>query len=157
MLDKELLTKVLKKTISSGGDYAEIFVENKKSTIIHLEDSKIEKVVSGVDYGLGIRLIYDYKSFYAYSNDLSERALLNIASAVSKSITRKTSDSIIKLITKYPSVSFDIEMLPEDLPIEKKISIVRKADAVARGYDDRVRQVSIVYNDSIQKVQIATT
>ncbi len=157
MLDKELLTKVLKKTISSGGDYAEIFIENKKSTIIHLEDSKIEKVVSGVDYGLGIRLIYDYKSFYAYSNDLSERALLNIASAVSKSITRKTSDSIIKLITKYPSVSFDIEMLPEDLPIEKKISIVRKADAVARGYDDRVRQVSIVYNDSIQKVQIATT
>ena len=157
MLDKELLTKALKKAISSGGEYAEIFVENKKPTLIHLEDSKIEKVISGVDYGLGIRLIYDGRTAYAYSNDLSEESLLNAASEVSKAASKKATDSIIDLKTKSPSVSFDIRLFPENVPVEKKISLVRKVDNIARGYDSRIRQVSVIYNDFIQKVQIATT
>lgn len=157
MLEKELLTKALKKAISSGGEYAEIFVENKKPTLIHLEDSKIEKVISGVDYGLGIRLIYNGRTAYAYSNDLSEESLLNAASEVSKAVSKKATDSIIDLKTKSPSVSFNIRLFPENVPVEKKISLVRKADNVARGYDSRIRQVSVIYNDFIQKVQIATT
>ncbi len=157
MLDKELLTKALKKAISSGGEYAEIFVENKRPTLIHLEDGKIEKVITGVDYGLGIRLIYDGRTAYAYSNDLSEESLLNAASEVSKAASKKATDSIIDLKTKSPSVSFDIRLFPEDVPVEKKISLVRKADNIARGYDSRIRQVSVIYNDFIQKVQIATT
>jgi len=157
MLDKELLTKSLKRAISSGGEYAEIFVENKKPTLIHLEDSKIEKVISGVDYGIGIRLIYDGRTAYAYSNDLSEESLLNAASEVSKAASKKATDSIIDLKTKSPSVSFDIRLFPENVPVEKKISLVRKADNIARGYDSRIRQVSVIYNDFIQKVQIATT
>ena len=157
MLDKELLTKALKKAISSGGEYAEIFVENKKPTLIHLEDSKIEKVITGVDYGLGIRLIYDGRTAYAYSNDLSEESLLNAASEVSKAASKKATDSIIDLKTKSPSVSFDIRLFPENVPVEKKISLVRKVDNIARGYDSRIRQVSVIYNDFIQKVQIATT
>lgn len=157
MLDKELLTKVLKKTISSGGDYADIFIENKKSTVIHLEDSRIEKVTTGVDSGVGIRLIYDSRSSYAYSNDLYEKSLLMIASNLNKAVSKTKSNSVIELNKKYPSVSFDINLLPEDIPIEKKISIVRKADTIARGYDSRIRQVSVIYNDFIQKIQIATT
>jgi TldD protein len=157
MLDRELFTEILKKAISSGGEYAEIFVENKKTTIIYLEDCKVEKVISGIDYGLGIRLIYNNRSSYAYSNDLSKKSLLDIASVVSRAVSDKVSDSVINLKTKHPSTSFDIKLLPEDIPIEKKISLVRKADTIARNFDTRIRQVSITYNDFIQKVQIATT
>jgi len=157
MLDKELLLKVLKKAISSGGNYAEIFVEYKKPLSIQLEDRKIEKVITGVDYGLGIRLIYNGRTAYAYSNALSEESLLRVASEVSRAASDKVTDSLIDLRTKTPSVSFDIKLFPESVPIEKKISIVRKADTIAKGYDHRIRQVSIRYGDFIQKVQIAAT
>ncbi len=157
MLDKELLLKVLKKTISHGGEYAEIFVEYKKPLSIQLEDRKIERVITGVDYGLGIRLIYNSRIAYAYSNDLSQESLLRAASEVSRAASGKVTNSIIDLRTKTPSVSFDIKLFPENIPIEKKISIVRKADTVAKGYDQRIKQVSIRYGDFIQKVQIAST
>jgi TldD protein len=157
MLDKELLLKVLKKTISYGGEYAEIFVEYKKPLSIHLEDRKIERVITGVDYGLGIRLIYNSRIAYAYSNDLSQESLLRAASEVSRAASGKVTNSIIDLRTKTPFVSFDIKLFPENIPIEKKISILRKADTVAKGYDQRIRQVSIRYGDFIQKVQIAAS
>lgn len=157
MLDKDLLLKVLRKALSSGGDHAEIFVENKKPVFIHLEDSRIEKVITGVECGAGIRLIYKGRSAYAYSNDLSEESLIKAASEVSRATSGKAADSIIDLRTKSPSVSFSIKLFPEAIPVEKKISFLKRADRAARGFDHRIRQVSVIYSDSIQKVQIATS
>jgi TldD protein len=157
MLDKELLVKVLKKTRLYGGEYAEIFVERKKSVSIQCEDKNIEKVITGVDAGFGIRLISNGRTSYAHSNDLSEVSLLKAASEVSKAATGAVTDLVIGLRAQIPSVSFHINRFPEDVPVEKKISIVRKADSAARSYDKKIRQVSVVYHDFIQEVQIATT
>ena len=63
----ELLSKLLKKALSKGGDYADIFIEETKPLTIQLEDDKIEKLTSGVDSGIGIRVIFNGKSAYAYS------------------------------------------------------------------------------------------
>ncbi|MBM4129263.1 MAG: TldD/PmbA family protein [Nitrospira sp.] len=157
MLDKELLLRVLKRSLTYGGDYAEIFVEHKRSVLIHLEDSHIEKVITGIDCGAGIRLICNGKSAYAFSNDLSETSLQSAAAEVSKAASGMATNTLIDLRTKSPSVSFSIKHLPDDVPIEKKIALIREADRVARGFDQRVRQASIIYNDSVQKVQIATS
>ncbi|MBI5188605.1 MAG: TldD/PmbA family protein [Nitrospirae bacterium] len=157
MLDKQLLLNVLKKTISYGGEYADIFVEQRKPVSIQLEDNRVEKVITGIDYGAGIRLIYKGKSAYAYSNDLSEKSLLRAASEVSRTASRAISDTIIDLRTKTPSVSFDIRLFPEGIPMEKKISLVRRADNVARSFNPKIRQVNVMYRDSIQRVQIATS
>ena len=157
MLDRELLLKILKKAFSSGGEFAEIFVEHKKPVLIHLEDGKIEKVITGIDYGAGIRLIYHGRSAYAYTNDLSEESLMRAAYEVSRIASNSVKDSVIDLTTKTPSITFHIKLLPESIPIEKKISVVRNADTAARSLDRRIRQVSVKYNDFIQKIQIATT
>ncbi|MEW6213954.1 MAG: TldD/PmbA family protein [Nitrospirota bacterium] len=157
MLDNDLLLKVLKKALSSGGEYSEIFVEHKKPVFIQLEDNKIEKIITGVDYGTGIRLIYKGKSVYAYSNDLSEESLVRAASELSRAAPVTITDSIIDLRTKTPSVSFDIRLFPENIPVEKKLALVRRVNSIARGFDHRIRQVSVIYSDSIQKVQIATS
>ena len=110
MLDEELLVKVLKKACLYGGEYAEIFTEHRKPVSIHLEDKKVEKVITGVDSGLGIRLIYNGKSAYAYSNDFSEASLLQAASEVSKAATGEVTDTVIDLRTKTPSVSIHIKL-----------------------------------------------
>lgn len=157
MLDNDLLLKVLKKALSSGGEYAEIFVEHKKPVSIQLEDNKIEKIITGVDSGAGIRLVYKGKTVYAYSNDLSETSLLQVASELSRAAATAPADLVIDLRAQAPSVSFEVKLFPEQIPIEKKITLVRKVNNIARGFDHRIRQVSVIYGDSIQKVQIATS
>lgn len=157
MLDNDLLLKVLKKSLSSGGEYAEIFVEHKKPVSIQLEDNKIEKIITGVDSGAGIRLVYKGKTVYAYSNDLSETSLLQVASELSRAAATAPADLVIDLRAQAPSVSFEVKLFPEQIPIEKKITLVRKVNSIARGFDHRIRQVSVIYGDSIQKVQIATS
>ncbi|HEX9021530.1 MAG TPA: DNA gyrase modulator, partial [Nitrospirota bacterium] len=60
---------VLKKALQSGGEFADIFVERSAPFSIVCEDNKIEKVVSGVDSGAGVRLIFGQRTAYAYTNE----------------------------------------------------------------------------------------
>jgi len=156
MLDSELLHKILKRTLSSGGEYADVFVEHRKPVSIMLEDDKIEKISSGIDAGAGIRLISNGKTYYAFSNDLSEKALLELAETLTKASPRPPSTiSCFDLRKQKPTVAFDIKMLPESVVIDKKIELVRIANNTARNFDKRVKQVIVRYRDSAQKVQIA--
>jgi TldD protein len=157
MIQDEILHKTLKAALSSGGEYADIFIEHKKTTAIQVEDGKIEKVTTGSISGVGIRLIYDGKTAYAYSNDFSEASLLLSAETVSKALSGASGEKVINLKKRYPEVTFRIKTAPETVPMSVKVDLVLKGNEAARKYDDRIKQATVIYRDSLQKVKIATS
>lgn len=157
MLDHSLLSHVIRKTLSRGGEYADIFVERRRETSLVFEAEKLEKIFTGTKTGVGIRLVHEGKTFYAFSNDFSEQALLRVAAEVSKSADGEADSMVIDCETKTPQLDFVIKDPPESVPLEKKISIVRTIDTAARGFDSKIKQVSAVYRDAVQNVQIATS
>lgn len=158
-MDADLFSKVLKKALSRGGEYADIFAEQKRATSIHLEDGKIEKIVSGVDNGVGVRLISGEKTAYAFSNNCSGDSLLELAGVLSNSFPLRgpALSLVLDMRKRTPSVGFTIKLFPDATPVEKKILLVKNADHVARSFDPRIKQASVSYRDSNQKVRIATS
>jgi len=157
-IPEELLAKIIRKALSNGGDYADIFVGHERPMTIQLEDDKIEKIVSGVDSGVGVRVIFGDKSAYAYSNDFSEDSLINIAKAVSSAVKEnRERDIVLDLRSVRPSVDFTIKYNPQDVAIEKKILLLENANKAAKGISPKIKQVSVIYRDSIQNIRIATS
>ena len=64
---------ILSKALSGGGEFADIFVERSIPFSIICEDGKIEKVISGFDYGAGVRLIFGQRTAYAYTKRADNR------------------------------------------------------------------------------------
>lgn len=157
LLDKEFQLRLINKALSHGGEYADVFMEHQKLTSLVIEDGKLEKIITGTKAGAGIRLIYKGKTAYAFSNDFSEEALMQAASYASRAAKEKPVDSMVDLTVKRPSMNFDIRLFPWDIPLHNKISVIRKADSISRASDSRIKQVTAVYRDSVQKVQIATS
>ncbi len=157
MLDKELLQDVLKKALSRGGDYADVFVEWRRATYIRLEDDRTEEIVSGQEQGAGIRLIWGGRSAYAISNDLSAGALVEAASVLSKAVEGGAFTKDIALRVEKPSSEFVIKLPPGDVAMDRKVGLLKDSNAAARGRSPRIRQVSVFYRDLTQRVQIATS
>jgi TldD protein len=157
MLDKELQLSLINRALAKGGEYADVFWESRKHTSLVLEDGKLEKIAAGSETGAGIRLVTGGKTAYAFSNDLSGGALLEAASEVSRVAEDKALPPLMDLRSSRPSVNFSIKLPPDDVPVEQKISLVRNADAVARSFDSRIKQVTVIYRDSLQRVRIATS
>ncbi len=153
-----LTEKIIKKALSKGGDYADVFIEHKNSSSIQLEDDKIEKVVSGNDSGIGIRVIIGNRSAYAYSNDFAEDSILNLADTVSKVVKEKEVESVeINLKKISPSIDFKIKLDPPAVDMGRKILLVKNANKIARSVSHKIRQTTVIYRDSVQNVYVATS
>ena len=56
MLQQSTIENVLEAALSTGGDFAELFVEDRFANHLELQSRKIERAVSGRDFGIGIRI-----------------------------------------------------------------------------------------------------
>lgn len=157
-IPEEILRKVLRKALSTGGDYADVYVEHERPLSIQLEDDKIEKIISGTDAGVGIRVIFGDKSAYAYSNDFSEGSLLMVADTVSRAVRDgRVRDAVFDLTRAVPSVDFSVRYRPDGVSIERKIALVEGANRAAKKVSSKIRQVSVTYRDTVKNVSIASS
>ncbi|GAW94143.1 TldD/PmbA family protein [Calderihabitans maritimus] len=157
MVDRKDLEEVLKIAMRKGGDFADIFIERRKTTSIGLEADKIERVNSGLEAGAGLRVISGDHTAYAYTNDLSREGLEQLAKVVSKAARGQARDLTIDFRQPKPNWDIEIEKMPDKVDIEDKVELVKTANEAARAVDTRVKQVTVGYGDVYQRVTIANT
>ncbi|HSW62436.1 MAG TPA: TldD/PmbA family protein [Dissulfurispiraceae bacterium] len=160
MIDNDLLARVLCTALSSGGEYADVFVESRFSTAIVLEDDKIERVLSGTDSGIGVRLIVGNTTAFAFSNDFSREALLNLAETLRTAAHEMNGvirDISLNLKKLTPAWSSPILRHPDTVGLAEKVALVQRGNAVARQYDPAVKQVTVAYRDAVQSVKVVTS
>jgi TldD protein len=157
MLDAMDLSRILRSALSEGGEFADIYFEEGSSTSIVCEDGKIEKIIAGTDRGVGIRVISDLRTAYAYTNEVTEKALLELARTVSRAVRGREFGAPIDLREKIVGAGFPIKTSPESVPLQDKVALVRRADDAARRIDQRVRQVMVVYRDGRVRTQIVNS
>ncbi len=157
MLDRELALEVLAAARSRGGSFAEIFVEERSSVSIRLDDGKIEELTTGLDRGAGVRVGHGTSYGYAFSNRLDRGALLEAAAAAAASVKEGSPGSVVDLRKLEPLVVHRAERPAGAVPAADKVAWLREVDEGARAVDPSVRQVVGVYGDSMQRVLVATS
>ena len=157
MLDRELAAEVLRAARARGGDFAELFVEDRVGLSVRLDDGKIEEVTTGHDRGAGVRVGHGASYGYAHSNRLERDALLRAAEAAAASVIDGEPGGVVDLRTLEPLVVHEATREAASISVADKVAWVREADATARSLSPEVRQVTATYGDSVQEVLIATS
>lgn len=157
MLEKSLVEKILNEALSTGGDFAEIFVEKKNNCGLFMIDGKIESSLSGRDFGIGIRIFKDLYSVYGYTNDMTEENLLKTARKIAEAVKGTRADITINLLKQDIENYNKIEIYPETVLKKNKIDIMRRGYAAAKEYDSEISQVRVSYSDSKQNILVANS
>jgi len=157
LLSQTTIEKVLNAAIETGGDFAEIFVEDKTGSSLTMIGGILEKAVSGRDFGVGIRIFKGYFSVYAYTNDDREENLIKVARSAAGAITGQRLDCIMDLRKSTINNVHEIKIMPDSVSKKHKINWMRRAHEAAMGYDPVVTQTNIVFVDYVQNVLIANT
>jgi TldD protein len=156
-MNKSTINDILYAALSSGGDFAEVFIEDKYSNLISMIDSKVENIVSGREYGIGIRIFSGFKGIYAYTNDVSYDNLINTAKEAAAAISQVKQDKLINLVDRRITNIHPVLLVPSDVDKKKKIEVMKRASCAALGYDPLISQVKVNYLDNDQKVIIANS
>jgi TldD protein len=156
-LDKETLAKVIARALEKGGDFADVYLENRISRQIVMEESKFKSGLYGISQGAGVRVISGNKTGYAYTDEITEEKLLKAAEVASYVATsgNKISPAGIS-VTSRPSF-ITVRQPLEQIADEKRIEIIKRADQAALAYDPRIKMTMIDYNDEIRSRVIASS
>ncbi|MFC2097717.1 TldD/PmbA family protein [Bacteroidota bacterium] len=156
-IDPQLLNRIIKMALEKGGDFAEVYVENRISRRILMEESKFKSAVYGVSQGAGIRVISGDKTGYAYTDEITEDKLKR-AAEVASFIARGSKTSTPVGITASERKSFVTVKQPLlDIADAKRIEIMQRANQAAMDYDKRIKMATISYYDEVRGRTIANS
>lgn len=156
-LDPQILKKTIKHALEKGGEFAEVYVENRISRSILMEESKFKSGVFALSQGAGVRVISGDKTGYAYTDDITEEKLMNAAEGASF-IARGTKAMGPVDLKKVKRKSFITVKLPlEGVADEKRLEIMKRANQAALDYDPKIKMASISYYDEIRGRTVANS
>ena len=157
MLPRELVEEVLTAARRRGGSFSEVFVEERTSTSIRLDDGKVEDLTTGLDRGAGVRVALGTSYGYAFSNRLDRDSLLEAAEAASAALQEGEAGGIVDLTERRGPGTNRTDRPAGPYPAADKVAWLREMDDAARASSPEVVQVIGMYGDSMQRRLIAAS
>ena len=153
-LAQEPAGRVVERALRGGGDAAELFVEERDSLSLRLEDGRIENAVSGRDLGGSVRVMRGLSTVFGYVDSVEEKALLGLAADLSRSDGRQR-EVVAPVTLQRAGKRQRVRLDPADVAVSVKAGLLHLADETARGVSGEVRQVVVVYGESRQRIWVA--
>ena len=158
MIDEAVLQRTLAAALQRGGDFAEVFAEDRRSSSARLDDAKVEELVSGRERGAGVRVVRDETTGYAHTADLTDGGLMAAAEAAAAAARGGDATTTVVALEERPShPPHDVRDLPETIEKARKAALLEQADDAARGEGDAIRQVSVSYAGSHRRILVANS
>ena len=158
MIEQSVLEEVLGVAMRTGGEFAEVFAEDRRNASAVLDDGRVEELTSGRDRGAGIRVVVGETTGFAHTADLSEAGLIAAAQAAAAAARGGGGGTnVVALHRGTASRGYDIETFPSDVPKARKVELLTRADEAARSAGDAISQVSVSYGDNRRRILVANS
>ena len=142
-LDESKLLKALGTMFAHKVDYADLYFQFTKSEGWSLEEGIVKTGSFSIDQGVGVRAVSGDRTAFSYSDEISERALLD-AAAATRTIARAGAGRVKIAGSMRPQGGRSL-YLPNDplasLDATAKVQLLERVEKMARAKDPRVVQV----------------
>jgi TldD protein len=144
-LDESKLASALRVIGEHRIDDADLYFQYTRSEGWSLEEGIVKSGSFGIDQGVGVRAVAGEKTAFAYSDDISEAALLDAARTV-RTIAAAGGNQKVKLPSRAPKVASSRALYAPMDPIAtldstQKVALLERVERQARAKDPRIVQV----------------
>jgi len=156
----EQMGQILGTLLSRGGDYAELYLEHRRTCSLGMDDGRMEDVLASETFGGSLRLVEGESTRFSdlispTYEELIESALTLAAPGQGEPVSLPS-----PVLREHPSPG-TVERDPSTVPLPEKVALVRRTEAIARSHGETlqpgaIKQVAVGYGDSTQSVWIAT-
>ena len=153
------LDKVLDAALGKKADYADLYFEYRRNEGVSLEEGLVKNCSQSTANGVGVRVLADTKTGYAYTDDITIENL-EIAARTAQYIAQNRSSQLPAAIGQPHGVSHDLYPIKtpvNDIALEKKVELLYEIDRFARRLDARVKNVFVSLGSEYKVVLVATS
>jgi len=136
------LSRTFGQILTHSVDYADLYFQYSRSEAWSLDEGIVKSGSFNIDQGVGVRALSGEKTAFAYSDDISSRALGDAANAVRAIAAAGQGGSLPAFSASTAARSLYVPNDPiASLPAEAKVKLLERFEGYARVLDPRVVQV----------------
>ncbi|MGD9558891.1 MAG: TldD/PmbA family protein, partial [Mangrovibacterium sp.] len=156
-VNPQMLQKVIAAALSKGGTYADLFFEHRITGSLGLEDGKVNRAHSNIDYGVGIRVLKGDQTGFAYSEIISPEALIKAAQTAANIANGTGTVEPADVTESVPGNYYAIEKSWETVSVKDKIPYLQNINDKIFSLDKRVNKVNAWLSDESVYVLLYTS
>jgi TldD protein len=160
VIESPVLERVLSQALRHGGDFAEVFAEDRSNSSAMLDDGRVEELSSGRERGAGIRVVSGETTGFAHTADLSEEGLLRaaeVASAVARGAGKGAGAVAVGPLGSGDRPSGGPTASSHGSSKGETLELLKRADEAARSSGASISQVQAGCGSSRRQVLIANS
>jgi TldD protein len=156
LIESELAQRTVERALRNGGDFAEVFCEERAGLGLAVDESRVERVQRGSERGAGVRVIIGETTYFAHVDGLGEGDLERAADAVAAAARgERTQPQALEALEAARSQ--EIATPPGEVSAERKADLLHACDETARAAGDDVAQVMASYAEGRRAVTVANS
>jgi TldD protein len=148
-----LAEKVIARALARGGDFGELYAEERRGFSLSLDDGHIERPLDGRERGACVRVVSGDSTFYGHMDGLAEEDLLRVAESVAQAL-RDEAREPAALAAVEPAAGHEVIEPPDAVEQSHKAEMLRACDAAARSTGGEVVQARIGYAENGRRVEV---
>ncbi|MDD6044266.1 MAG: TldD/PmbA family protein [Clostridia bacterium] len=146
---------VLTEALKTGGDFAELYMEDGESHSIAMLQGVVENAAYSRKKGAGVRVLSGTKSAYAYTVDTSLEALLDTARRASAIIAGEGAE--IRHLTDIRTGRHQYRIPFSSIDNARRIALLKEGTEAAQAVSKEINRVSASYFDADKRVLICNS
>jgi TldD protein len=139
------LEKVLAAALGKKADYADLFFEYRRNEGISLEEGLVKNCSQSTANGVGVRVLAETKTGYAYTDDITIQNL-ELAAQTARYIAQNRGSQMPVAVGQALAQSHDlypVKVPVNDIALERKVALLYEIDKFTRDLDARVKNVFV--------------
>ena len=153
----DYIEKAISIAMATGGDFAEVFIEDKDTSSISLINGKIENAISGRVAGIGVRVYQGTNGIYAFASGSGEKVAIEAANLAAAALKASDLRAPVKISESVCKNVHPVRIVPFGVQNERKVALIKRAHRVISEFSAEVAQTTIAYADVDQRVTIANS
>ena len=153
------LEKVLDAALGKKADYADLFFEYRRNEGVSLEESLVKNCSQSTANGVGVRVLADTKTGYAYTDDITIENL-ELAARTAQYIAQNRPSQAPLPVGRARAESHDLYPIKtpvNDIALEQKVELLYEMDRFARELDARVKNVFVSLGAEYKVILVASS
>ncbi len=156
-MDKSVLDKVIARALSQGGEFADVYLENRVSRQIIMEESLFRSGLYGIAQGAGVRVVSGDKTGFAYTDEITEENLMRAAGVASYVARNSPVTAPVNIAGAERESYITVRQPLNGIADTRRIEIMERANQAALDYDPRIKMAKIDYYDQVRGRVIANS
>ena len=155
-VDQNTTIRVMSELTTRGADTADLYFQHTRTNSLTLEDGIVSSANSGIQQGVGLRVVIGDQTGYAFTEDLTMPSMLAAARTAS-AIASGSAVTAPQAFNPLGAGNLYTTTVPwSDVGIDQKLPILKFVETKAKSMDPAIEKVAVYWGDADERVMMAT-